>query len=258
MTAHPVGGSVLRRRSPGNIITTSGMTALTKRRVVVGVASAALVFLSVAGFSSVYGSARRTTPVVVAVRTITAGQPFTVGDLAIANVSVPAGVSVVPASSLSALAGRTAATAVAAGSIVNPAAVALHRGLATGSAVVGIALKDGAYPPSGLHPGDHVMVVDSGLSASSIAGAVASPSVTGTSPTSDAPAAASGVFGAAVATLVPSAPVYSVQVPQVSAGSASLLVGVTVPISIAAQVTAAATAGQISLALVPAVQGSDS
>jgi hypothetical protein len=99
--------------------------------------------------------------------------------------------------------------------------------------VVGLALKAGQLPSAGVEAGDQVMIVET-----------AAP---GTPLTSSDPSGSSST-----GVLVPEATVFDVEVPPAgSASDASLLVSVEVSSTLAAAVSTAAVAGQVSLVLLP-------
>jgi hypothetical protein len=224
------------------------------RRPLVLAASLALIGASVAGFVSVYASAGRTTPVVVLVHPMDQGQLFTSSDLGRAEVSVPTGVGTIPVSEASLLSGKRAATALPAGSLLTPGDLSSGPSITEGDAVVGLALKDGALPASGLSPGDPVLVVQTAAPGSALGSPTASGSspVVGTSVTTSSGVEISGTASAGEGTLVPVATVFAVAQPDPSSsGGYALLVSIEVPSDDAAGVATAAAAGQVSLVLLP-------
>jgi hypothetical protein len=220
------------------------------RRPLVAVVSALLVFTSVAVFASVYSSANHQTPALIVVQTIQEGQRISGTDLGQASVAISAGVSPIPVSSAPLLAGKRAAVTIPAGSLLTLADVAGSAPIAAGEAVVGMALKDGEYPSAGVESGDQVMIVQS---ASPGAPATASASATATDTGSGSGSQNAG--GSASGVLVPQATVFDVGAPSANSSSgASLLVSVEVSTTLAAEVSNAASAGEVSLVLLP--QGS--
>ncbi|MGD0880639.1 MAG: SAF domain-containing protein [Acidimicrobiales bacterium] len=231
-------------------------TGRRDRRTLLVVASVALICASIAAFSGLYSSADQKTPAVVLVRSVAQGQAITSADLGEADVSVSNGVGFIPVSEASLIAGKRAASAVPRGSLLTLADLTGAPGIEPGDAVVGVALKDGSYPASGLDPGDQVMVVQT----ASPGAVLASPTTEGISSGTANPDAP-GVVGATTVSqapagtgvLVPRASVVSAGLPNPdSSGGYSLLVSVEVTSSVAAEVATAATAGQVSLVLLPA------
>jgi hypothetical protein len=222
------------------------------RRPLVAVVSALLVFTSVAVFASVYSSANHQTPALIVVQTIQEGQRISGTDLGQASVAISAGVSPIPVSSAPLLAGKRAAVTIPAGSLLTLADVAGSAPIAAGEAVVGMALKDGEYPSAGVESGDQVMIVQS---ASPGAPATASASATATDTGSGSGSGSQNAGGSASGVLVPQATVFDVGAPSANSSSgASLLVSVEVSTTLAAEVSNAASAGEVSLVLLP--QGS--
>ncbi|HVC66683.1 MAG TPA: hypothetical protein VND44_03740 [Acidimicrobiales bacterium] len=247
-------------------------------------ASVALVGASIAGFASVYSAADRKTPAVVLIRAVGQGQRISSADIGEAEVAVSPGVDFIPLSQVSIVAGKRAVAAMPAGSLVTPADLTGAPAIAGGDAVVGVALKDGTYPASGLSPGDRVLVVQTAAPGMSVA---APPGDTSAAPPGDTSAASSGVASAAssgvasvpplaggpttavsgvavggvsggdTGILVPQASVFAVTVPGTSSsGGATLLVSLEVPSAVAAQVATASAAGQVGLVLLPRGPGS--
>ncbi len=216
------------------------------RRPLVAIVSALLVFTSIAVFASVYSSANHQTPSLIVVQTIQEGQRISGTDLGQASVAISAGVSPIPVASAPLLAGKRAAVTIPAGSLLTLADVAGSAPIAAGEAVVGMALKDGEYPSAGVESGDQVMIVQS-----------ASPGAPATATATDSGSGSGSQDGGGSATgvLVPQATVFDVGPPSAnSSDGASLLVSVEVSRTLAAEVSTAASAGEVSLVLLP--QGS--
>ena len=218
------------------------------RRPLVAIVSALLVFTSIAVFASVYSSANHQTPSLIVVQTIQEGQRISGTDLGQASVAISAGVSPIPVASAALLAGKRAAVTIPAGSLLTLADVAGSAPIAAGEAVVGMALKDGEYPSAGVESGDQVMIVQSASP-----GAPATATATDTGSGSGSGSQDGG--GSATGVLVPQATVFDVGPPSAnSSNGASLLVSVEVSTTLAAEVSTAASAGEVSLVLLP--QGS--
>ena len=205
-----------------------------------------LVCASIAAFVSIYSSAGHKTAVIVVVQPIGQGQPITAADLGQVEVSVPSGVDTVPVADASELAGKRASVAIAAGSLLVTGDLTGARVLESGDAVVGIALKDGQYPATGLSPGDAVMIVQTASPGAPLAAptgvATAATAQSGTPPDGSA---ASGI-------LVPDATIFATGAPSSAGAGDSLLVSVEIPATLASAVATAATAGQVTVVLLPA------
>jgi hypothetical protein len=232
------------------------------------VASVALVGASIAGFASVYSAADRKTPAVVLVRAVVQGQRISPADIGEAEVAVSPGVDYIPLRQASIVTGQRAVAAMPAGSLLTPADLTGAPAIAGGDAVVGVALKEGAYPASGLSPGDQVLVVLTAAPGMSVAaptggastassGTASVPPLVGGTTAAVSGVGAGGLSGGDTGILVPQASVFAVTAPATSSsGGATLLVSLEVPSAVAAQVATASAAGQVGLVLLPQGSGS--
>jgi hypothetical protein len=176
-------------------------------------------------------------------RDVPQGHRISSGDLAVVRISLSAGLSPVPASDLSRVVGRTAAVSLFPGTLLSLKELAVHNGLVTGQAVVGVATKAGQLPAGGVADGDTVDVVLTGSLGAFDSGASA-----GIAPTSPA-VAAEQAQGSGV--LAPNATVTGVATPT-SSNPDTIVVSVLIPSSLAPLVANASAAGQIALVLVGA------
>ena len=162
-------------------------------------------------------------PVLALARPVAAGQVITAADLRVVAVSAAGPVSLVPASRLGQVAGRTATASLPAGSLLAAGDVGAP-GPGRGQAWLGVALKPGRYPP-GLSPGQHV-----GLLA--------------------APAPGSG--GHAPARVAGYGVVLSITAAPGPDATGETVVELDLPRDAVPRVAAAAAAGRVSLAVIPA------
>jgi hypothetical protein len=109
--------------------------------------------------AEVYQRADHQVPVVVITGAVPAFGVITAGDLGVADVSVPAGVHVIPGSQLGQVAGEIAAVALRPGTLLAPADLTAAQPPAAGQVLVPVPLKPESMPASGLSPGDHVLIV---------------------------------------------------------------------------------------------------
>jgi hypothetical protein len=219
-------------------------TAPRSKRPLVAAASAALVFVSIAAFATVYSSATRRSPALIVTSTIEQGQAITAADLGQANVSVSNGVVPFPTTDAGDLAGKRAAVTIPAGSLLTAGDVTASPQVATGDAVVGVALKAGQLPAAGVEPGDQVMIIETGSPGTAVSGLTSTGSSAGPS------AGATGTPETGI--LVPQASVFGTASPASdSSGATALLVSVEVSTTLAAAVSTAAAADQVSLVLLP-------
>jgi Flp pilus assembly protein CpaB len=100
-------------------------------------------------------------PVLVVARPVAAGEVVKAEDVRIVRMSSDLGAATIPASGRSGVVGRTAAVGLVPGSVLAPSQLGASSSLQAGQAVVGIALKVG-QAPAGLRAGSRVQVVDTG------------------------------------------------------------------------------------------------
>ncbi len=237
----------------------------SRRRPLLAVVSALAVFTSVAVFAFLYRSADRRMPVLVVIRAVQQGQRFTTSDLGETAVVPGPGVATVPIDRADAVLGRTASVTLTPGSLLTPDDVSSGPPVPAGEALVGVALKQGQMPAGGLSPGDHVMVVETASPGSAITtflGPAPSGSASATgSGTQGAVASSSGAVGTGTSSsptgvLVPDSIVFETSVPGQQSSDVSELVSLEVDADLAPAVSAAAAAGQVSLAFLPASETS--
>jgi hypothetical protein len=223
------------------------------RRPALAVVSAAVVVASVATFVSIYSGANHQVPVLTIVRPVEQGQTIVAGDLGEAGITSQGDIAVVPAASSSDVVGKVATVPLTAGTLLTMADLSNGQVIAPGDAVVGIALKDGQLPSAGLQPGNDVMVVQTAAPGAAVPASTGTVSTSGSGTDASAgssPGAASA--GGQTGVLVPEAVVREVAQPSTNASNGETeLVSVEVSDSLAAVVSVAAAAGQVSLVLLP-------
>jgi hypothetical protein len=235
--------------------------ARSKKSPLMAVISALVVLASIAIFASIYSAAGHQTPVLIVTRTIEQGQPITGGDLGQASASISGGVIAVPVADASELSGKRAAVTIPSGSLLTAGDVTGSPAIATGDAVVGLALKPGQLPSVGLTAGDRVMIIQTaspGTPLSGVADSAAAPA-SGSAASSAADAQSSAAassdsdgVGGATGVLVSEAAVFDVEVPTAANSTDdSILVSVEVATTLATDVSTAAAADQVSLVLLP-------
>jgi len=96
--------------------------------------------------------------VLVVAQPVSAGQVLTSGDLRTANVSTGSGLDVVPVDQEATVLGRRVSVPLVTGSILTASEVGSAPAVGSGSDVVAVGLKAGAYPPE-VAAGDRVQVV---------------------------------------------------------------------------------------------------
>lgn len=120
---------------------------------------------------AVYQRSDHLVPVVMVTSGVPAYGVITAGDVGIADVTVPAGVHVIPGSQLGQVAGELAAVTLRPGTLLAPADLTSAQPPGPGQVLVPVPVKPESLPASGLAPGDHVLIVatpgDQGQQASS-------------------------------------------------------------------------------------------
>ena len=225
------------------------------------VASACLVFGSVAAFVSIYAHAAQHVPVLVIVRPVHAGAVIQASDLGTYELSSVGSLPVISAGSESSVVGSTATVSIEPGTLLTGADYARSQPLPAGTAIVGVAPKIGQLPATGVVAGQHVMVVGTGascasgqsgalLSGTSGGPAIGDPGVQSSGGSGGGNGAVSPSGGSSV--LVPEAEVYAIaQPPQNNSGAASSLVSLAVPQVMASAVAVCAAADDVSVVVLP-------
>jgi hypothetical protein len=208
-TGRPAGPSPLRSR----------------RSVPLAVTGVLLVAGCAALFAAGWLQAGHRQPVLALARPVTAGQVLSPADLVVVRVSADGPVTLLPASEETTVAGRPAAAALPAGSLLTPGEIGAAPP-AAGQQVLGVAVKPGQYPPD--------------LSAGQVVDVLATPS-----------AASSGTSGADGAAL-PVGRAVVLAVGQQDAASGVTVAELQLPQDAVPQVAAAAASGQVTLVTVAA------
>ncbi len=224
------------------------------------VLSALLVFVSIAAFASIYVRANHKQSVLIVTQTIEQGQQINGADLGSVSVSASGGAHLIPVTDAQLLSGRRAAVTIPSGSLLVMADTTTARAISPGDAVVGVALKAGQLPSSGVVSGETVMIVETGAPGSPVTSPVQSSSG------SVGASSGSSSLSAGVPVLVPRATVFDVQpgsggssgssgLVAPSAAPDAVLVSVEVSDTDAPLVATAAAVGQVSLVLLTAGSG---
>jgi hypothetical protein len=212
------------------------------------VLSALLVFGSIAAFAAIYASANHEQSVLIVTQTIEQGQPITARDLGQTSAAISGGIVPIPVSDASELSGRRAAVTIPAGSLLTVGDTTGAQPIAQGYAVVGMALKPGQLPSTGLEPGDQVMIVETGSPDTPLTSSSAGGTTDGSAGTGVLVPRAT-VFGVASQADSPTS-AGSTSSPGSSVGD-SQLVSVEVSDTLAPAVSTEAAADQVSLVLLP-------
>lgn len=212
------------------------------RRPVLALGSAALVLTCVAVFVALYAHAGSKVPVLLVTRAVAQGAPIPASDLRVVDVPATPGLAVVPASRAHEVIGRTATSAIGAGSLLSRADLGSSGGVPAGDVVVGVAAQAGQLPAGGVEVGDRVDVDVTGGSGSVDAAAATAP--TGGTGSTGSVTLSGGVIAEDV-------PVVAVTAGgAVGTATSSSVVSVAVPAAAGPFVANASVAGQAALTLV--------
>jgi hypothetical protein len=118
-----------------------------------------LVLAGALAFGLIVQSAGNRVAVVVAAHDIEPGQVIDASDLRTVDAAIDGRVATVPATDMSSLLGKTAATRISAGSLVTRAQFVDGSVLDDGHVVVGALLGPGGLPVPNLRAGDHVLLL---------------------------------------------------------------------------------------------------
>jgi Flp pilus assembly protein CpaB len=192
--------------------------------------SALLVALCVAVFASVYLRAGHQVSVIAVARSVPEGQTLTGNDLTIVRMSIAPGVLAIPATAVDSVMGRRVAVPVESGTLLTPGDLAHGSYVPPGDAVVGVALKQGQLPATGVAPGQYVDVVMTGSPGS--------------------PFTASPTGGGPGTILAPGVLVSAVTQPSASSGSDIEVVSLVMSRALAPIIASASAANQAALVVI--------
>jgi hypothetical protein len=146
-----------------------------RRRPAMMALAVALAGAGVLISATAYRQADHRVPVVIITAPVPAFAVLTAGDVGTADVTVPAGVHVIPGSQLAQVIGQTAAVTLRSGTLLAPTELTGAQTPAAGQVLVALPIKPQSLPASGLAPGDHVLIVatpgEQGEAGSSASGA---------------------------------------------------------------------------------------
>jgi Flp pilus assembly protein CpaB len=126
------------------------------------VAGLILMLLAIGGSMGVIRKAQSRVPVLVAARTVEAGDVIKPTDLRVEDISVTSGVTYLAASRRGSVIGKVATERLWPGKLLGSASVAESADLPAGYVAMSLALKADRAAGGSLHTGDHVAVISSG------------------------------------------------------------------------------------------------
>ncbi len=197
------------------------------------VVSIAIVVTCSALFALIYVHSSRLVSVIALTHQVGQGEVIEESDLRQVNVALAGGVSAVPVADANLVIGKPAAVTLLAGTLLSPSDVGGATALATGQSVVGVDLKPGMLPASGVQPGESVLVV--------LTGPTGSPVTTGGATGQPGKQTSGESAGLIAATVV------AVDNSSVNSGSGDVVVSVEVPLASASVVAGWSAAGQAAL-----------
>jgi hypothetical protein len=230
-----------------------------RRRPVLAVGSVALIVACLAVFVSAYTKAGSQVSVLALVRSVPQGQIVTGSDLTTVRVSASVGIATVPAADASAVVGRRAAELLQPETLLSMNELVSDFAPPHGQSIVGLALKEGQLPASGVAPGETVEVILTGLPGAQDSAAAAdstdqqteAPVGAASTSASTVPTDASGgQAGLAGTVLVPAATVLESTPSPASSDTGDIDVSLLTPTTLAPFVASASVAGEVALVVV--------
>lgn len=221
-----------------------------RRRPALAVGSLALVVACVAVFVSVYLKAGHQESVLAVARLVPQGQVLRADDLTVVRVSTNSGIATVPSAEASSVVGRRAAESLAPETLLAGNELVTSYSPPAGESIVGVAVKEGQLPASGVAPGETVAVVLTGLPGEQDSSSVTPDSTPDQESSDPASAAVGAQSGASGTVLVPDATVLETISSPSSSGSDSVDVSLLTPSALAPLVADASAAGQVALIVV--------
>lgn len=197
------------------------------------VTSIAVVATCSALFALIYVHSSRLVSVIAVTHQITQGELIEAADLRQVDVALAGGVTAVPVSDADQVIGRPASVTLLIGTLLSPSDVGGAQELTSGQSVVGVDLKPGMLPASGVQPGEPVLVVLTGPTGSPVA--------------SEAATSQSDKSGTSVVQSAVTASVVGVNDAPDDSGAGDVVVSVEVPVASAPLVAGWSAAGQAAL-----------
>ncbi len=148
------------RRNPAGPTTVVGAGRRRRQQLPWIALGVLIIVMSMLGFALWTVNQAARTPVLVAGRSIEAGQPVTSDDLVLVSVGADQGLAVLQAGQEEAIVGRVARGPIPVGTPLSTSlVVGQAEAVPVGQAVVGALLSPGQYPSSSLQAGDRVRLI---------------------------------------------------------------------------------------------------
>jgi hypothetical protein len=197
------------------------------------VVSIAVVATCSALFALLYAHSSRLVSDIAVTRQVTQGEIIEGSDLRQVDVALSGGVSAVPVTEADQVIGRPAAVTLPPGTLLSPSDVGGSLTLSSGQSVVGMDLKPGMLPASGVQPGESVLVV--------LTDPAGTPVTQGGSAQSGKPGGSDQSADVTAATVV------GVDTSPGDSGAGDVVVSVEIPVTSASLVAGWSAAGQVAL-----------
>jgi hypothetical protein len=149
-----------------------------RRRPLLALGSLAILVLSISIFVGIYTKAGAQHAVLALARPVQQGDILEADDLMAVRMSVSSTVMTVPASAISSVVGRRAAEPLLPDTLLAMHDLITEYSPPAGESIVGVSLKEGQLPASGVAPGEAVDVVATGSSGQPLSDSGTSPDST--------------------------------------------------------------------------------
>ncbi len=141
-----------------------------RRRPAMAVLSMVVIATCSVVFGVIYIHSSHLVSVIGVAEQVPQGQDLTVADLRTVEIGNSTGIETIPASEANEVVGKPVAVTLLAGTLLSPADVDAASTIPSGDAVVGVDVKPGMLPATGVQPGESVSIVLTAPAGSSISG----------------------------------------------------------------------------------------
>jgi hypothetical protein len=218
------------------------------RRPRMAALSVAIIMACTALFVVIYLHSTHLVAVIGVTQEISQGNLVEASDLRQVDLTATSGVQTVPVSAAQQVIGRPAAVTLLPGTLLTPEEIGGSRRISSNEAVVGVQLKPGMFPASGLINGEDVLVVLTGPVGSAVSGGGdQNSSGSGSSPNSDGSSGSGSSSTSTAPTVISTATVVGVNDNPDGSGSGDITASVEVRASDAPLVADSSAAGQVAL-----------
>lgn len=254
MSAATIETAALRdgRRSPlrtSRFVAESGLRIEAKgggRRPRMAALSVAIIMTCTALFVVIYLHSTHLVAVIAVTQEISQGDLVQASDLRQVDLAPATGVRTVPVSAAQQVIGRPAAVTLLPGTLLSPEEIGGAQRISKHDAVVGVELKPGMLPASGLTDGEHVLVVLTGPVGAAVSSG-SNQSSSGSAGSSDGSSESGSSSASSSPTVITTATVVGINENPDGSGSGDLAASVEVPASDAPLVADSSAAGQVAL-----------